>query len=208
VSRRSQRVAYLLDPGDVATLSAAEIAAILRGADSMIGSGGRTQLSKLLKGSREASVLDHRLDLNPSFGFFRPLSLQEILHRVDWVIERSYLKIEYSGRLPVLFFTPAGWAIEAVTMADELLRGFDARLAAGPPYDLSDLKDRNRGMIFLLLDRIEASGRGDFLPLLTAWYEIDYAKVRARIEKTAQQLAAGSGARESLAPLVPSSSET
>lgn len=172
---------YTLDAGGVERLSAAEIMAILRGADAMIGRGGRTQLSKLLKGSREASVLDHGLHRNPSYGFYRDLSLDEILHRIDWVIEEEYLRIVYDYRLPVLVFTDRGWAIEMVTMAAELLRGFDERLAAGPPYDFSDLKDRNRGMIFLLLEMVAASGRPEFIPLLQAWSEIDYAKVRAKI---------------------------
>lgn len=190
--RRVQRVAYHLDASGIETLSAREIAAILRGADSMIGLGGRTQLSKLLKGSREAAVIEHELDRNPSYGFYRNLTLEEILKRVDWTIKNDYLRIEYSYRLPVLLFTPKGWAIELVTMANELLRGFDVHLAAGPPYDLSYLKDRNREMIFLLLDRVAASGQRDFVPLLQAWSAIDYAKVRARIAGVIRTLLSGS----------------
>ena len=186
--RRIQRVPYHLDAGGVENLSEAEIAAILRGADPMIGRGGRTQLSKLLKGSREASVIEHGLDRNPSYGFYRDRSLDEILRRIDWVIEEEYLGIVYDYRLPVLVFTQKGWAIEETTMAEELLRGFDARLAAGPPYDLSDLRDRNREMIFLLLEKLESSGRRDFIPLLLAWSETDYQKVRARIRDTIRSL--------------------
>lgn len=172
---------YYLDSSGVDHLAAEEIAAILRGADGMIGRGGRTQLSKLLKGSREKSILEHGHDSNPAYGVYRELSLEEILHRIDWVVEERYLRIEYDYRLPVLSFTDKGWAIEVVTMAMELLRALDVFLAAGPPYDLSNFKDRNREMIFRLLDMVQASGRRDFIPLLRAWSEIDYAKVRARI---------------------------
>jgi hypothetical protein len=77
-------------------------------------------------------------------------------------------------------------------MAEELLRGFDTRLAAGPPYDLSDLKDRNRQMIMLLLDKVEASDRPELIPLLQAWMEIEYAKVRARIANVIRALAPAS----------------
>jgi hypothetical protein len=112
---------------------------------------------------------------------YRDLSLDEILHRIDWMIEHHFLAIEYDYRLPVLVFTDKGWAIEAATVAAELLAGLDACLTAGPPYDLSHLKDRNRELIFLLLEKIEASGRRDFVPLLRAWSEVDYKKVRARI---------------------------
>jgi hypothetical protein len=181
MSRKVKRVPYYLDSGGVRYLPAREIAAILRGADTMIGAGGRTQLSKLLKGSREKSVIEHGLDRCPSYGFYRELPIDEVLRHIDWMIENEYLRIEYSGRLPVLVFTNRGWAIEVETMAEELLRGFDERLAGGPPYDLSDLKDRNREMIFLLLDKIAASRRFDFIPLLRAWQQIDYQKVQARI---------------------------
>jgi hypothetical protein len=187
--RKVQRVPYRLDASGVSGLERGELVAILRGADEMIARGGRTQLSKLLKGSREASVLEHGLDRCPSYGFYRELALDEILRRVDWVIQQGFLRIEYDYRLPVLVFTKEGWAIEAETMAEELLRDFDVRLEAGPPYDFSHLKDRNREMIMLLLDKLEASGRPELIPLLQAWSEIDYAKVRARIAQVIRALA-------------------
>src|SRR5688572_28357958 len=98
MSRRKQRVPYHLDAKGVASLSREEIVAILRGADTMIGRGGRTQLTKLLKGSREASVLEHGLDRCPSYGFYRELKLEEILRRVDWTIQAGFLELEYAGR--------------------------------------------------------------------------------------------------------------
>jgi len=181
-------VRFQLDAEGVESLDSAEIAAILRGADMMIGRGGRTQLSRVLKGSREANLLEHGLDRCPSYGFYRDLTTEEILRRIDWTIQQDYLSIGYSGRLPVLVFTEKGWAIEIVTMADELLRGFDDRLAAGPPFGLSDLKDRDRGMIFLLLDKVKDSRRWELIPLLRAWEEIDYQKVQARIRQTIRSI--------------------
>jgi hypothetical protein len=85
-------------------LPESDIAAILRGADTMIGRGGRTQLSKLLKGSREKTVLEHDLDRCPSYGYYAHLSIDEILRRIDWIIQQRFLRIEYPGRLPVLVF--------------------------------------------------------------------------------------------------------
>jgi hypothetical protein len=195
MSRKVQRVPYRLDPGDVRNLPRDEIAAILRGADEMIGRGGRTQLSKLLKGSREAAVLEHGLDRSPSYGFYRALAIEDILHRVDWVIANGYLAVEYAYRLPILTFTDRGWAIEMETMANELLAGFDRRLSQGPPYDCSDLNDRDRPMILLVLDKVEASGRRDLIPILYAWMEIDYAKIRARIARVIRALAPSSLSR-------------
>lgn len=189
--RKDQRVSFHLDASGVESLSEDEIAAILRGADGMIALGGRTQLSQLLKGSRAASILEHGHDRNPSYGFYRSLAPEEIMRRIDWAIENEYLGIEYRGRLPLLVFTRRGWAIEVKTRAAELLRGLDDRLAAGPPFDFSDLKDRNREMIFLFLDQVAASGRREFIPLLLAWSEIDYAKVRSRIGEVIRTLESG-----------------
>jgi hypothetical protein len=189
MSKRKQRVPYHLDSGGVRDVGSTEISAILRGADVMIARGGRTQLSKLLKGSRGASILERGLDRCPSYGFHRDLPIEEVLRRIDWVIEHGYLRIEYEGRLPVLVFSPRGWEIERENMAEELLGDLDALLEAGPPYDMSHLKDRDRGMIFLFLDKIEASGRPELVPLLKAWMEIDYAKVRARISNVMKALA-------------------
>lgn len=188
--RKAQRVRYHLDASGVDDLPAREIAAILRGADTMIARGGRTQLSKLLKGSREKSVLEHGLDRCPSYGYYADLPIDGILRRIDWVIEHGFLRVEYEGRLPVLVFTDRGWEIEMEAMAEELLRGFDDRMAAGPPYDFTDLKDRNRPMILLLLDKLEAAARPELIPLLEAWSAIDYAKVRARIRTVIRALEA------------------
>ncbi|MGV8150026.1 MAG: hypothetical protein ACLKAN_13595 [Alkaliphilus sp.] len=52
------------------------------------------------------------------------------------------------------------------------------------------LKDRNREMIFLLLNKIQATGDKRFIPLLEAWAEIDYKKARKRIGKVIATLSA------------------
>jgi hypothetical protein len=48
---------------------------------------------------------------------------------------------------------------------------------------MSYLKDRNRSLIWCLLDKIEASRNPKHLPLLEAWERIDYKKVKLRIEQ-------------------------
>jgi hypothetical protein len=92
MSRRKALVAYRLDARGVGELTGAEIVSILRGADTMIARGGRTQLAKLLKGSRAASVLDHGLDRCPSYGFYRDLPLDDVMRRIDWTIAQGYLQ--------------------------------------------------------------------------------------------------------------------
>ena len=193
MSRKVQRVRYDLDPKDVKKLTPEELRAILRGADELIGSGGRSLLVKILKGSHAQEVLRLHLDQCPVYGYFHHLSADEVLARIDRAILDGYLKVVYDNRLPVLVFTDAGWEIEKETFANELLAGFDELLTTSqPPYDMSYLKDRTRTLIWCLLDKIEASENSKYLPLLEAWRQIDYKKVKQRIETVVRKIQ-GSG---------------
>jgi hypothetical protein len=94
---------------------------------------------------------------------------------------------------PLLVYTEKGWEIERETYAKELLQGFDEMLKSGPqPFDMEYLKDRNRGLILLLLDMVEASGKKEYIPILQAWEQIDYKKVRQRIHEVINRLENGS----------------
>ena len=189
MSRKVQRVRYDLDPKDVDKLPSEELKAILRGADELIGSGGRSLLVKILKGSHAQEVLRLHLDQCPVYGYFHDLSAENVLARIDRAILDGYLKVVYDYRLPVLVFTDAGWEIEKETFANELLAGFDKLLTTSqPPYDMSYLKDRNRTLIWCLLDKIEARGNPKYLPLLEAWEQLDYKKVKQRIEQIMRKL--------------------
>lgn len=188
MSRRS-RVPYRLDSRGVRTLPQAEIAAILRAADSLIAKGGRTLLTGILKGSKTKKLLELDLDDNPSYGFYREMSSEEILKRVDWMIENEFLEVVYHGQLPVIEFTPRGWEIERETYANELLVRLKRMARAGKlTYNMVFLKDSNRGMILLLLDKIEASGDRRLLPLLRDWAAIAYQKVSKRIGEVIQRI--------------------
>ncbi len=118
--RRDERVRVDLDPRGIEALPMAEITAIPRGAEEIIAQGGRTLLAKILKGSRDKDVLQRNLHENPSWGFYRHLTRDEILARIDWTIVKGYLRIEYSHRLPLLCYTPIGLEIEMETITDEL----------------------------------------------------------------------------------------
>lgn len=146
-------------------------------------------LTQLLKGSRAKKLLELGLNANPSYGFYRQLRPEEVLARVDWVIENGFLDIDYAWRLPVLVFTEIGWEIERETYADELLTTLAHMAGDGSVgYDMRFLKDRNREVILLLLDKIEASGNRAFIPLLRAWEKIDYRKVSERIRRVFRHL--------------------
>lgn len=189
MSRKVQRVRYTLDSKGIKELPYEEIAAILRGADELIMQGGRTLLAKILKGSREKTVLELNLDRSPVYGFYNNLTIEQILARIDWVILEGYLALEYSGRLPLLVYTNKGWDIEKETYTDELLQGFNVMLDSGADaFNMLYLKDRDRGMILRLLEKVEASGNTAYIPLLEAWKKIDYKKVRKRIQHVINHL--------------------
>lgn len=193
MGKKVRRVSYRLDPQDVKELPLEEIRAILRGADDLVGTGGRSLLARIMKGSRDKKLLGKKLDENPVYGYYRDLTLAEITARIDRVILDGYLDIIYNYRLPVLIFSDKGWAIEKETYAEELLGQLKELLPGGDYSFVRELKDRNRQVILLLLDKIEATGDRRFIHLLQAWPAIDYKKVRQKINKVITVLEAGSG---------------
>lgn len=52
------------------------------------------------------------------------------------------------------------------------------------------LKDKDRGMILLLLDKVKVEATGDpkYIPLLEAWERVDYERVRRRIRQAIGRL--------------------
>jgi hypothetical protein len=55
------------------------------------------------------------------------------------------------------------------------------------------LKDRARDMIMLLLDKIQDSREGKYIPILKAWKKIDYRKIRPRIDSVIRALTDNEG---------------
>lgn len=183
MARKKQRVNYTLNSADIEFLDEEEIKAILRGADMIIATGGRSMLAKILKGSKDKKVLEHGLDQCPSYGYYRELTLEQITNRIDWMIQQDYLRIVYQGRLPMLVFSEKGWEIERETYGEELLQKLTSLLKGDDYSFVHELKDRNRGMILLLIEKIKKTNNARFIPLLKAWKEIEYKKVQKEIQK-------------------------
>ena len=180
MSRKVKRVRYYLEPSEK-KLTMDELKIILRGADELIMRGGRGLLAKILKGSKDKVITEKKLERCPVYGAFKDLTVKKITEKIDRGIVDSYLAIEYDYRLPLLVFTDKGWKIEMDTYSDELLKEFDELLEKGPPFDMNYLKDRNRSMILLLLDKVAATKDSKYIPLLESWEKIDYRKVREKI---------------------------
>jgi hypothetical protein len=189
MTRKVRRVPVRLDPKNIPELPANEIKAILRGADDLIMRGGRGILAKILKGSKEKKVIEHNFNKSPVYGYFNDITIEEITAKIDWLILNGFLKIEYDYRLPLLVYARKGWEIEMDTYTDELLKQFDDLLETGKSdFDMTYLKDRNREMILLLLDKVEATGDSRYIQILKAWKIIDYRKVRQRIDKVINKI--------------------
>lgn len=160
-----------------------EMLVILRAADGIIGQGGRSQLSKILKGSKDKKLLELGLDRNPAYGALKEFTLEQILEKIDQMLAAGLLDTEMNWKIPVIVFTPLGWLIERERYAEELLREWDQWLTNNiEPISMEYLKDRNRGMIFLFLYKILCTADKKYIPLLKLWANKEYKKVRAAIE--------------------------
>ncbi|MCM3567615.1 RQC-minor-1 family DNA-binding protein [Neobacillus mesonae] len=188
MGKKINRVKYELDPMGIKSLSDDEIKIILRGADELIMTSGRSMLTKILAGSKDKKLLELELDHSPVYGAFKGTTQKEILAKIDWMILNHFLSIEYDYQVPLLVFTEKGWNIERETYAEEL---FEQLLTAAinEEYEMVEtLKDRNRDLILLLLDKIAASGNKNFILILKGWKEIEYKKLRNRIDEVIEIL--------------------
>jgi superfamily II DNA helicase RecQ len=170
MARKVRRVPVSLDSHGVQPLSDEEIRTILRGADDLIMSGGRSLLARVLKGSKQKVIFEKELDRSPVYGAMPDLSIDEITRHIDWMIEEGYLAIEYDYRLPLLKYTSMGWAIERDIYAAELLERLDREIAQGiETRDVNWLSERHPQVLELVAERIGKSGNPQYLPFLKRW---------------------------------------
>lgn len=148
-------------------------------------------LVKILKGSKDKKVLDYKLQDCPAYGFFHELTMEEISYRVDWMIQKDYLRIDYNGRLPMLIFSEKGWEIERETFAEELFQRFCHDVEEKNDVVIFEMKDVNRQVVFDVLEKIRNTGNMDFIPLLEAWKAMEVHKVSGRIGDVIKTLKIG-----------------
>jgi superfamily II DNA helicase RecQ len=189
MARKVRRVPVSLDSSGVSPLSDEEIRTILRGADDLIMSGGRSLLARVLKGSKQKAVLEKEFDRSPVYGAMRELSIDEITRRIDWMIEERYLAIEYDYRLPLLKYTALGWAIERDIYAAELLGRLDREIEQGvQARDIRWLSERHPQVLELVMERISRSGDRKYLPFLRRWKDKASRRLSRQIKKAIEAL--------------------
>ena len=181
MSRKVRRVPVILDAGEIRDLPLEDIRMILRGADELISTGGRSMLAKILKGSKDKKILEYKLNECPAYGYYHGMKLDDISKCIDWMIKKDYLRINYDYRLPLLVFSEKGWEIEKETFAEELYQRFCLDIKEKNASVIFEMKDVNRQIVMLVLDKIEKYGTEEFLTCLEAWKLMEVKKVAVRI---------------------------
>ncbi len=191
MSKKIRRVSVVLDTGEIKSLPPEDIKMILRGADELISTGGRSMLVKILKGSKDKKILEYKLDQCPAYGYYHDLKLDDIGKRIDWMIKKDYLRIKYDYRLPLLIFSPQGWEIEKETFAEELFIRFCMDVKEKNARVVFEMKEVNRQVVMLVLDKIAENGTEEFLTYLEAWKLMEVKKVAARISTVENSIKQG-----------------
>lgn len=188
MSKKVRRVPVILDAGEIKDLPQEDIRMILRGADELISTGGRSMLAKILKGSKNKRIFEYKLNECPAYGYYQDMKLDDISKCIDWMIKKDYLRIEYDYRLPLLVFSEKGWQLEKETFAQELYRRMCLDVEEKKGRVIFEMKEVNRQVVMCVLDKIEKEGTEEFLPYLEAWKMLEVKKVAARIAEVENKI--------------------
>ena len=188
MSKKVRRVPVILDAGEIKDLPQEDIRMILRGADELISTGGRSMLAKILKGSKDKRIFEYKLNECPAYGYYQDMKLDDISKCIDWMIKKDYLRIEYDYRLPLLVFSEKGWQLEKETFAQELYQRMCLDVEEKKARFIFEMKEVNRQVVMCVLDKIEKEGTEEFLPYLEAWKMLEVKKVAARISEVENKI--------------------
>lgn len=188
MSKKVRRVPVILDAGEIKDLPQEDIRMILRGADELISTGGRSMLAKILKGSKDKRIFEYKLNECPAYGYYQDMKLDDISKCIDWMIKKDYLRIEYDYRLPLLVFSEKGWQLEKETFAQELYQRMCLDVEEKKARVFFEMKEVNRQVVMCVLDKIEKEGTEEFLPYLEAWKMLEVKKVAARIAEVENKI--------------------
>lgn len=188
MSKKVRRVPVVLDAGEIKDLPQEDIRMILRGADELILTGGRSMLAKILKGSKDKKIFEYKLNECPAYGYYQDMKLDDITKCIDWMIKKDYLRIEYDYRLPLLVFSEKGWQIEKETFAQEIYQRMCLDVKENKARVIFEMKEVNRQVVMRVLDKIEKDGTEKFLPYLEAWKMLEVKKVAARIAEVENKI--------------------
>jgi len=177
-----------IDAAENVPLTVEEHECILRGAWQVAAKGGRSQLSLLLKGSKNKSVLKHALDQSPVYGKLSYLTIEEIENRIDQLIRKGELRTEFFGDLPLILLTDQSW-LRIQPWAHE----YECHLAASADARrlteiLNNWRNRRREEQHQLLEAMASTERESARRVLQAWYGLAGKEMRSKIETTLSML--------------------
>ena len=181
-SRPRESITEEIDPAENVPLTVEEHECILHGAWQVQAKGGRSQLSLLLKGSKNKAVLKHRLDQSPVYGKLSYLTIEEIENRIDQLIRRGELRTEFFGDLPLILLTDQSWL-----RIQPWAHAYESQLAASADARrlteiLDNWHNRRRDEQLQLLDAIASTERESARRALQAWHGLAGKEMRSKIE--------------------------
>lgn len=169
-------------------LSEVEIVKVLRAADEIIAVGGRSLLSKILKGSKDRIIFEKNLDKCPVYASFSAYTIEEITQKIDWMIVNNYFVISYNYRLPVITFSDKGWETYKPYYRDEIYEVMIHTKQNDFKSVIERLKKTNRQVVEMLLQEISESKDSRLFELLEEWEKTEVKKVRELIYFTINTL--------------------
>jgi hypothetical protein len=181
-SRPLESITEEIDAAENVPLTVEEHECILRGAWHVAAKGGRTQLSLLLKGSKNKSVLKHGLDQSPVYGKLSYLTIEEIENRIDQLIRKGELRTEFFGDLPLILLADQSWLrIRPWAHQYECLLAVSAD-ARRLTDILNGWRNRRREEQHQLLEAMASTQRESAKRVLQTWHGLAGKEMRSKIE--------------------------
>lgn len=197
MSRKRRPASRVVLSPECPPLSEFELRLILETADAMVYEAGRSTLVLALRGSKNKKLEKFKNEYLPGFGYYRELSEEEVLARVDQLIHRDLLKIDTTREgFPLLGLTPQGleltegWAAER--WLAELREHFDDTTPYLPSFSHNRMPNRNLRTLMRMLDTLESEHNPACIPFLTHWREHETARIRGRLDLILKKLHAHS----------------
>jgi len=178
-----------IDPAENVPPTVEEHEYLLRGAWQVAAKGGRSQLSLLLKGSKNKSILKHGLDQLPVYGKLSYLTIEEIENRIDQLIRKGELRTEFFEDLSLILLTDQSW-LRIQPWAHE----YECHLAAAADARrlteiLNNWRNRRREEQHQLLEAMASTERESAKRVLQAWHGLAGKEMQSKIESTLSTLA-------------------
>jgi hypothetical protein len=182
--RPNKAITREVDPAERVPLTDEEHEWILRGASEIVAKGGRSQLSLLLKGSKSKAILKYHLDRSPAYGKLSFLTIEEIENRIDQVIRKGALAVQYfGGDLPLIVLSDSAWEhVRPWANQQEV-----ARAAAADHRSLSEIllswRNRRREEQIYLIDAVASLDQETARRLFQTWHRLAGKEMRGKLEE-------------------------